>query len=70
MTAELFMFNGITTLDLPPDRILEQAKGKLQGVMVIGFDKDGEFYGASSYADGGNAMWLIEVCKKRLLEDQ
>lgn len=70
MTAEVFIFNGITKLDLPPDRILDQAKGKLQGVMVIGFDHEGEFYGASSYADGGNALWLLEVCKKRILESQ
>lgn len=70
MTAEIFMFNGITRLDLPPDRILEQAAGKLQGVIIIGYDIDGNFYAASSYADGGNAMWLLEVCKKRILEGQ
>lgn len=70
MSAEVFIFNGITKLDLPPDRILDQAKGKLQGVMVIGFDHEGEFYGASSYADGGNAIWLLEICKKKILEDQ
>lgn len=70
MTAQVFLFNGITKLDLPADRILEQAVGKLQGVIVIGFDHEGEFYGASSYADGGNAIWLLEVCKKRILEDQ
>lgn len=70
MSAEIFIFNGITKLDLPPDRVLEQAIGKLQGVVVIGFDQDGHFYGASSYADGGNAIWLLEVCKKRILESQ
>lgn len=70
MTAELFSFNGITKLDLPADRVLEQAVGKLQGVIVIGFDHEGEFYAASSYADGGNAIWLLEVCKKRILESQ
>jgi hypothetical protein len=70
VTADIFIFNGITKLDLPPDRVLEQAVGKLQGVLVIGFDHEGEFYGASSYADGGNAIWLLEVCKKRILESQ
>lgn len=68
MTAKVFDFNGITTLDIDPDRVLSKAQGKLQGVVVIGFDHDGEFYGASSYADGGNAIWLLEVCKKRILE--
>lgn len=70
MTAEIFIFDGITKLDLPADRVLDQAKGKLQGVIVIGFDQDGDFYAASSYADGGNAIWLLEVCKKRILEGQ
>lgn len=70
MSADIFLFNGITKLDLPPDRVLEQAVGKLQGVIVIGFDHEGQFYGSSSYADGGNAIWLLEVCKKRILESQ
>jgi hypothetical protein len=68
MTAKILEFTGITRLDLDPDRILEGAKGKLQGVIVIGFDQEGEFYGATSYADGGDALWLLELCKLRLLE--
>lgn len=58
----------ITKLDLPPDRILEAAKGELEGVVVIGFKKDGSEYFASSYADGGDVLWLLERCKKQLLE--
>lgn len=70
MSAKVFDFTGITTLDIDPDRVLQKAVGQLQGVVVIGFDHEGEFYGASSYADGGNAIWLLEVCKKRILEGQ
>lgn len=70
MTAKVFDFTGITKLDISPDRVLQQAVGKLQGVIVIGFDHNGEFYGESSYADGGNAIWLLEVCKKRILDSQ
>lgn len=68
MSAKIIPFTGITSLDLPADHVLEQAIGKLEGVLVIGFDKDDGFYAASSYADGGTALWLLEVCKKRLLE--
>jgi hypothetical protein len=68
MTAKILEFTGVTRLDLEPDRILEGAKGKLQGVIVIGFDQEGEFYGATSYADGGDALWLLELCKLRLLD--
>ena len=61
-------FTGITKLDLPPDRILEAAVGKMEGVVLIGWDRDGDFVAASSYADGGTVMWLLEKCKQRLLE--
>jgi hypothetical protein len=59
--------NIITTLDSPPDRILERAMGELNSVIVIGYDKEGMQYFASSIADGGTSLWLIEKAKKDLL---
>lgn len=67
-TAKILQFRGVTRLDLPPDQILEAAKGELDGVLVIGFSKDDELYTASSYADGPTVLWLLEMTKKRLLE--
>jgi hypothetical protein len=58
----------ITKLDIPPDTILESAKGSLEGVVLMGFTPDGELYFASTYGDGGTVMWLLEQCKKKLLE--
>lgn len=66
--GEILQLGNVTKLDLPPDRILETAIGKLNGVVLIGFDKEGELYAASSYADGGTVMWLLEMCKRRLLD--
>jgi hypothetical protein len=57
----------ITRLDLPPDRILNGALGKLEGVIIIGYDKEGYEYFASSYAAGGDVLWLLERCKHVLL---
>lgn len=68
MSAKIIPFSGITRLDLPADQVLELAGGQLEGVVVVGFDKDGQFYAASSYADGGTVLWLLEVLRKRLLE--
>lgn len=68
MTADIHAFTGITKLDMPPDFILEAAIGKLQGVVLMGWDQDGEFYACSSYADGGTVLWLMEQTKKRLLD--
>ena len=65
--GEIIPIGGVTRLDLPPDRILEAAKGKMKGVVIVGFDKDGEVYAASSYADGGTVMWLLEACKTKMM---
>lgn len=69
MSDNVISLGVITKLDLPTDRILEKAKGKIKdGVVIIGWDTDGELYFASSIADGGEVMWLIEKCKAALLE--
>lgn len=61
----------ITTLDIPTERVLNAALSKkvpLQGVLVIGVDADGEFYFASSIADGADTLWWLKIAEKRLLE--
>ena len=67
MTTRVIPLNNITRLDLPADRILEQAKGHMEHVVLLGWDKEGELYFASSFADGGEVMWLLEKCKQALL---
>lgn len=42
--AEVHYLGGVTKLDLPPDRILEGAKGQLTGCVVLGYDQEGKFY--------------------------
>lgn len=66
--GEVVNIGCITYLDMPPDRILEGAKGALEHVVILGYDKGGNEYFASTYADGGNVLWLLERCKKALLE--
>ena len=66
--GDIIPIGGVTKLDLPADRILEAAKGSMEGVVIVGFDKDGEVYAASSYADGGTVMWLLEACKNKMME--
>jgi len=57
----------ITRLDMNPDKVLEGAKGDLESVIVIGFDKDGDEYFASSIAAGPECLWLLERFKLMLL---
>ena len=58
---------GITNLNIDPNRILKKAIGKLDSVVLTGYDKEGELYFASSKADGGDTLWLLEKCKQALL---
>ena len=58
---------GITKLDLPPDRVLEAARGKLSSVVIIGYDNEENEYFASSIADGPEVLWMLERAKMKLL---
>ncbi len=69
MTAQVVNFDGVTSLDLPVGRILEQAKqADLSAVIVLGFTEDGDVFFAASNADGGDVMWLMERTKRALLD--
>lgn len=59
--------NVETTLDITPDRALEQAKGKLDFVVVLGYEKNGSKYIASSSGDCGRVILLLERCKHELI---
>lgn len=68
MSDNVIPFNGVTKLDLPVDRILEGAKGQIEGgVVLMGYTPEGSIYFASSMADGGEVLWLLEQCKIALL---
>jgi len=58
----------VTTIDLDPDRVLKAAEGELEGVIIAGWGKDGEFFYSSSMAAGPECLWLLELAKKKLLE--
>lgn len=60
----------VTKLDLPPERILQSAlKADLADVVVIAYTKDGDEYFASSAADGGYVLWMIERAKLKLIQE-
>lgn len=66
--SNVVKFNGVTRLDIPTSDVLDGAKDQCSdGVIVIGYDEDGDMYFASSMADGGEALWLLEQCKLALL---
>lgn len=60
-------FNGLTRLNLDPDRVLNKAIGELKDVVIVGYTKDGEEYFASSIADGADVNWLLDRMKHMLM---
>ena len=67
--GEVIIMEGVTRLDLPPERILESAiTVGLTDAIVIGWYKEGELYFASSISGGADVLWLLEIAKKELLD--
>ena len=66
MSARIIPLGNVTRLDIPVERILDQAKDQMDHVVIMGWDKNGELYFASSFADDGEVMWLLEKCKQAL----
>jgi len=66
VTDNVVVLGVVTTLDIPVERVLEGAKD-LTKVVLVGYDADGEEYFASSFSDGGEAIWLMERAKLKLL---
>lgn len=68
--SDVTYLNKFTTLDIPPDRVLEGAIGKMDEVIVIGWDEEEEFYMAFNKSNIGGLLHLIEIAKKQLLESE
>lgn len=69
MSDNVIPFGGITRHDTPVEEVTKWAgKAGLASVVVIGWDADGDMYFASSAADGGEVLWLLESAKKALLD--
>ena len=65
--GDLLVMGGITRLDIPAQRILDEADGKLKSAIVLGYSNSGDEYFASSIADGADVLWLLERFKLKLL---
>ena len=61
--------NKPSHLNVPPERVLEAAKGNLERVLVLGVEKgpDGLFYFCSSTSDKKECLWIVDNFKNQLL---
>jgi hypothetical protein len=68
MSAEIIIWPGETSLDLPLQRILDgAAAADLKPCLVLGKDADGKFYIASTTCDAGALLILLERGKRLLM---
>jgi hypothetical protein len=59
----------LTTLDIDPERILNRALAEEpESILVVGWSKDGSLYFDRSMASLPEALWLMEMAKKILLD--
>ena len=62
-------FDGITTLDIEPDKVLKGGiKAKMKVAILIGVLENDDLYFASSLGDTTKVLWLLEIAKKDLLD--
>lgn len=64
------LFSGVTSLDLPAERVLKAAINEpLKVAVVLGYTEEGEEYFASSVADLETVVWLLERLKYKSLSE-
>jgi hypothetical protein len=68
--GKIIKFTGLTYCDLDPKDVLDGVKDDAEAVVVIGEDKDGEFFIASSVSDVGSIILLLETAKFKILNDE
>jgi hypothetical protein len=72
MKDNVIDFTGITKNDLDPDKILKEAIGKMDGCVIIGYDKedsDQEVF-ISSYGDMSTVLWLLKRMEHMIIKDE
>lgn len=66
MANKVIYLNNVTRLDIPADRVLNGIP-EMKSVVILGYDTEGQHYFASSIADGGDVLWLMEKLKLILM---
>lgn len=67
----LTLVQPISKLNIECEKILQAAIDHGMGtVLLLGYDKDGEFYAASSTGDGGEVLYLCERFKHKLMSGE
>lgn len=67
--ADVITLDCMTTLDIPPERVLQGAlDNKISHAVVIGITPEGELYFASAIGSLGDTLILLERAKDELMD--
>lgn len=71
MTDNIIKFPGMTTVDIPPEKVLQAAiEHDLDEVVIMGFDKKGDLFLSSSTSNVPTVLWIAEKLKYELLASE
>lgn len=59
----------LPSADIPVERVLNGAAGAdLEAVTLVGWDREGKLYMASTYAKRGSSYWDLALMQRMLLD--
>ena len=68
-SGEVIEFPSETFQDIEPKKITEAAnKIDFEHVMIVGWEKDGEMYFASSQGSAAEIVLDLEICKRMIMD--
>jgi len=57
------------SFERPHEAVMSQAAAAgVRELIIIGWDRDGNFWSETTLKDGGDALWLLEEAKRKLME--
>lgn len=68
MTIEEEGAEVLTVADMPPDKVLQAAQGKLDEVVVVGVTAEGELWVAASTSHNPTVHWLLARGQRFMLD--
>jgi len=69
--SKVLPFKNIAPIDHSIDSLrvlIDKDLDDLESVVIMGYTKQGDEFFATTFADGGNVLWLVERLKSHLLE--
>lgn len=69
--TNILPFTGTTTVDQPPETVLERAKGwGMERCVILGYRPDGSVAFGGSFSDTGDILLLLELARQFVIDGE